>query len=178
MFSLETVDRDLDPQHCRQLETILCGVAAENVMDLDASREWGYVRRAVRRRGSSTAESDLQRWALVEDGLVVGYISGRLGGGSPKGCGDPARVGSVASDDRDGCAFVSMIVVPSGARGRGCGWRGVREFARLAGKEGATRVGLCVDATGEVTARKRKFERMGFEFDGLRGTASVEELLG
>lgn len=176
VFSFEPVDQHLDSRYCRQLRTILIGVAAEGVMDLDANKEWAYVGRAVRRRGTSRAASEPQRWALVEDGLVVGYISGRLRGGIPSCCDDLARAG-LGSGDREIGAFISMVIIPSDARGRGCGRRGVREFAGLARKGGATHVGLRLDTTGEVTSRRKRFERMGFEFDGLLGTASVEDLL-
>lgn len=71
-----------------------------------------------------------------------------------------------------------MIVIATEARGSGHGWRAVQEFAVLASQEqGTTLVGLHLDETGDVAGRRARFQRMGFEFEGLLGVASVDTLL-
>lgn len=64
------------------------------------------------------------------------------------------------------------------ARSRRHGWHAVREFAKLArNSRGTTEIGLRVDKTGDVGRRRAGFQRMGFEFDGPLGIASVDVLL-
>jgi hypothetical protein len=105
------------------------------------------------------------RWAILDgDGLVVGYLTGRFGGRIPE-----AGIEG---------AFISLIVVASGARKGGNGRSAIREFARRASAESrATIIGLRLDEIGDVDARRTSFERIGFEFAGLIGIAPVDKLL-
>lgn len=74
--------------------------------------------------------------------------------------------------------FISMIAIVKESRSRRHGWHAVREFAKLArSRRGTTEIGLRLDEAGDVARRRAGFERMGFVFDGLLGTASVEVLL-
>lgn len=150
------------------LRALLKRVEAENVMEIDAVKESNYVARDGRRRGPA-AEQGPRRWAILNgDGGVIGYMSGRFSGGIPD------------RDLPDGVigGFISMIVIVEKARSEGHGCQAVREFAKFArGNRGTTAIGLRLDGTGDVARRRTGFERMGFEFDGVLGIASVDVLL-
>lgn len=63
------------------LRALLERVEAEHVMEIDAVKESSYVASDGRRRGPG-AGPGLSRWAILGgDGCVIGYMSGRFGGG-------------------------------------------------------------------------------------------------
>lgn len=149
--------------HVEALTALFAAVVEEGVMCLDAGKESNYV--ASDRRLARSGRPPTGRWAILDgDGLVVGYLTGRFAGRIPEA-------------DIEG-AFIRLIFVTSAVRGAGHAWTAVREFARRAREDvGATAVGLRLDEVGDIDARRARFLRIGFKFDGLIGTARIEELL-
>lgn len=122
------------------LRALLERVEAENVMEIDAVKESSYVASDGRRRGPG-AGPGLSRWAILGgDGCVIGYMSGRFGGGIP---GPDLPEGTIGG-------FISMIVMVKEARSRGHAMHAVREFAKLARSgQGTTEIGLRLDEAGD-----------------------------
>ena len=150
-------------QHVDALSALFEEVQAEKAMSFDATKESSYV--ASDRRAARSGRAPTGRWAILDvaDG-VVGYLTGSFKQQLP----GTNVVG----------AFISQIVVSSGMRRSGRGRDAILEFARLARDEvGATTVGLRLDETGDVNERRIRFERIGFEFTGLVGTARIDDLL-
>lgn len=154
-------------EHVAALKVLFQALEAEKVMDFDATKETAYLVRASRSSGS--AQGELRRWAILDQNqAVVGYLSGRFRGGVP---GLDLPDGAVGG-------FISQVVLSSEGRGAGHAWRSVREFARVAASEANTSiVGLHLDETGDLEDRRTRFERIGFEFSGLIGSAEVNALL-
>ena len=155
VFSLETSRRWVEP-----LRAVLCEIEVDGDIDIEPDKEVGYFRRGM---GGYFAVID-------NDGRVVGYLSGSM----RRGDADDHH-----TRENDVVAFVRMIAIAPGERGRGAGFQAIRAFARLANEaESASLVTLHLDAGGDRARRQTRFERMGFSFSGEVGLASVEDLLG
>lgn len=150
----------LAPAHARhkELAALLIAVQDEGEVDVDATKETRYLR-----QGGS-------RFAVVDaDDRVVGYLSGSLRNGSLVGHEVPD--GAVV-------AFISLVLIEPTVRSKGLGYEAIREFAQLAHqKTGATIIGLNLDPCGDVAVRRRRFERMGFEFVADTGRVDIAMLL-
>ena len=73
--------------------------------------------------------------------------------------------------------FVAILAIDKGLRSAGHGWHAIREFMQRAREtESASWIELRLDEVGNVDSRRASFERMGFQFDGVFGSARIENL--
>ncbi|OAH60205.1 hypothetical protein AYJ66_14105 [Dietzia cinnamea] len=149
-----------------ELSEVIDQIAEEGMMDLNPVKEKSYLR-IVSDPRKIPIDPTQYYWAVTDPKRkVVGYMSAKI-----------PQPNDRTAPNRPLVGFIKVIAILSGEQGKGFAGMAILEFASLCKSAGMEAVELELDGTGDPSARRAAFEKIGFNFEHNRGYANAEDLL-